>query len=194
MFGGRRLRRMLQRPLAGAEAIHARQAAVASLAADRAARDALMLAFRSARGAPLARLPGFLAMPRVLRGTWLPIVTAACALLQVAGLLLLGRLPEAVPILVAGLTTSFVLHMALRQRTSLLRDAYRELEPVVRVTRAAAPALAGATDPLLDAAHAVLAREAREAPRIAAALQGLHVQDTGALYPVIELVTGVELL
>jgi DNA mismatch repair ATPase MutS len=86
------------------------------------------------------------------------------------------------------------MHLALRRRTALLRDAYRELEPMVHVARAVAPPLAGATDPTLQAAYAVLVREAHAAPRIAAALRGLRLQDTGALYPVLEVLTSVELV
>ena len=194
LFGARRLRRMLQRPLIDADAIRARQSAVAVLAAARDRRDALLLAFRAARGASLVRLPAFLAAPRLLHGHGIAVVAVVCAVAQIAALLSLRRFPQAVPVLAAAAATSFALHLALRQRIALLRDGYRELEPLVRVARGATQALAPATDAILGAAHGVLQRETREVSRIAAALRGLHIQDTGALYPILELVTSVELL
>jgi len=203
-LGARRLRRMLRHPLLDAADIRARQAAVAELARERAWRDELLAAFAVARGAPLARVPAFLAAPRLLEAGPLRGVALFCAAGLPASALAWITLPAARPVVLPAVlacaAVSLVLHGFLVRRALPLRDSYLEMEPLVKLASAVAPRV------LAQAAGSVVLRElgqelsawvsGRAGSRLATlrrALRFLHLHETGAMYPVLEMVTSWEL-
>jgi hypothetical protein len=195
-LGARRLRYMLRHPLLDAAAIRARQECVAELAAARALRDDLMLAFFGGRDETQNRLPAFLAAPRLLRQSAWSIAALGCGVTCLPALLLARWLPACVPLATASLAGVFLFRFSTRRRTALLRDAYLELEPLVgrgrevtRILAASEPRSAG----LARLRDLCLEYDARGAPcrlqAVAWRLRMLHLQELGFLGSLLQLFT-----
>lgn len=195
-LGARRLRRMLHHPLLDAADIRARQEAIRALHQERALRDDLTLAYVASRGVRQSRLAAFLALPRVLPGGILRfavhLLGVACPILVAAAL----QRPEFVPGAAACLTAVLTFGFAFRARAGRLRDAYLELEPVVRTAQEIAPRLgaSGPGGPVLQSLRDLFteftaAGSPHRLPRVRRQLQMLHLNEIGFLYGVVQLLT-----
>lgn len=195
-LAGRRLRWLLRHALLDPEAIRARQAAVAELASDRALRDALLHAFCLCRGVPQLRLPPFLAAPRALPGGVLRFAVLLVGIVDVPLLVLAFRDPNFVPGAAACLAVALGFNFALWRRGALLRDAYLELEPVVRVAVEVGPRLAAheprsaflgqLRDLFRDSRAAGSQRHLRS---VARAQRMLHLHEIGFPWAIVQLLT-----
>jgi hypothetical protein len=195
-FGARRLRRLVRRPSNDVEGIRARQECVAELAADEVGRDAVLLAFSAWRGAYLKRVPAFLTLGRMLPGGWYRVAVAACGL-ATPPLVVLGLMrPAWLPLAAFALGAALALNLVARRRGPVLRDAYLELEPVVRVALEIAPLLRAAAPRSARLRELAAVFEEFTAPGSPHRLQRqercmrlLHVHETGLLYAVLQFVT-----
>ena len=197
-LGARRLRLLVRTPLLETGAIRARQEAVAELAADTAQRDALMLAACAGRSLRLERIPAFLARNAVLPGGRTRVTLAAFA---VAVAILLGvgmAFRFLLPLAGLAFMALFALAWPLRRRVGSVREAWLELEPLLRVTQEVAQVLA-AREPqsaVLRAQRDVFLQASAPGaclPRTLRLVRLLHLRDMGFLYGIIELLFAWEL-
>ncbi|UCE03636.1 MAG: hypothetical protein JSW67_05475 [Candidatus Latescibacterota bacterium] len=195
-LGARRLRILLRTPLLDPDAIRRRQSAVGELAEQRPLRDALMLAFHSGRGRDLRRLPAFLAGSAALPGTPYRIALGVCGVVVTPALLLGLRLPHLLPLAGVAFLALLLLALRMRHERGRLRDAYLELEPVLRVV----VQLARVLEPYdlrsdLLRSHKERLRQVMDphAPqrlsRLLRLMQLLHLHEIGFLYGIIDFLT-----
>jgi hypothetical protein len=132
-LGARRLRRLLRSPLQDAAAIGARQAAVAELVQNPEQRDALLLAFFEGRSTPMRRLPGFLALPRILPGGAPRWVVGLSALLTLPVVVVGVQTPALLPLVVITLLPGLLVRLRWRHHLVQLRESWLEMGPVLQM-------------------------------------------------------------
>lgn len=198
MLAARRLRYVLRHPILDADTIVDRQRAVVELARDPVMRDALCLAFFHGRHAALQRVAGFLALPRLLPGRLFRFtvlssgILAPLALLWIASARRFELLPLAFLTLAIGLGCQF----ATRRGAALLRDAYLELEPVIRTALDVSPlvhACRAESDLLRSVREQVEHGHAAPLRSIRAWIRMLHLHETGLLYGIVQFLTSWDL-
>lgn len=195
-LGSRRLGFLLRHPILDVDAIRDRQRAVFELVRDADACDALRLAFFHGREAPLERIAAFLALPRLLPGRLFRLTVAVCGILAPAALAVSLRRPEFLPLALLTLAIGVGCQFATRRATALLRDAYLELEPLVRAAMDVAPLLRARTpesDRLRSIRQHVLHDHAVPLPAIRLWIRMLRLHETGLLYGIVNVLTAWDL-
>jgi hypothetical protein len=192
-LGARRLRRLLRSPLQDVEAIESRQSAVAELAQQQVWRDALLLAFFEGRSTPMRRLPGFLALPRLLPGGAARWLLGVSALLTLPVVVVGIGTPALLPLVVLTVLPGLLVRLRWRQHLLHLRESWLEMGPVLKMVDQVGRVLdqMRPSSPVLQAHAAALDPESNGASglrlsRLRRCIALLRLHEIGFLYGLIE--------